>query len=248
KVIGGRLWNETALGLYTVAQDLATMPMHRTGGLISSIGLPAFSRLQDRLDEVRFYLLKAIRITSVLSFPFFIGLALTSSEAVALLLGPQWLASAPVLQILALVMPLRMATSLLSPVLWGLAKPGISATNVLIAAVVIPGACLIGGQWGPVGMAAAWLAGYPIVCVVTLYRSGEAVGLTVREFLGAMKWPALATLAMAAAVAVTRWLLPGSGIGPTLVVMIPVGVLVYAGVMILFDRSSLRETLLLVTR
>lgn len=248
KVIGGRLWNETVLGLYTVAQDLATMPMHRTGGLIASIGLPAFSQLQGRLDDVRFYLLKVVRITCAVSFPIFIGLALTSSEAVALLLGPQWLASAPVLQILALIMPLRMATSLLPPVLWGLARPGVSATNVLIAAVVIPGACLIGGQWGPVGMAAAWLVGYPIVWVVTLHRAGEAIGLTVRDFLHAMKWPALATLTMVVAVTGARSLLPAVGTGPTLGVLIPVGVLAYAGVMALLDRPSLRETLLLLTR
>jgi O-antigen/teichoic acid export membrane protein len=248
KVIGGRLWSETVLGLYTVAQDLATMPMHRTGGLIASIGLPAFSQLQGRLDEVRFYLLKAVRITSAVSFPVFIGLALTSSEAVALLLGPQWLASAPVLRILALVMPFRMATSLLPPVLWGLARPGVSATNVLIAAVVIPGACLIGGQWGPVGMAAAWLAGYPVVWVVTLHRSGAAMGLTVRDFLHAMKGPALAALAMVVAVSGARSLLAAAGTGPTLAVLIPVGVLTYGGVIALLDRSSLRETLLLLTR
>src|SRR6202022_3553068 len=71
KVIGGRLWSDATLGLYSVAQDLATMPMHRTGSLISSIGLPAFSQVQGRLDDMRFYLLKATRITSVLSFPIF---------------------------------------------------------------------------------------------------------------------------------------------------------------------------------
>jgi O-antigen/teichoic acid export membrane protein len=246
KMIGGRLWNEATLGLYTVAQDLATMPMHRTGGLIASIGLPAFSLVQERLDEVRFYLLKATRITSVLSFPLFTGLALTASEIVAVLLGPKWPGAAPILQILALVMPLRMVTTLLSPVLWGIARADISATNMMLSAVVIFCACLIGSQWGPVGMAAAWLVAYPVVFIVVLHRSGQPVGLTVRDFWRAMRWPALASLVMAAAVGGTRWLLPISGgVVINLLILVPVGVLVYAGTLLALDRPSIRETLLL---
>jgi O-antigen/teichoic acid export membrane protein len=249
KVIGGRLWSDATLGLYTVAQDLATMPMHRTGGLIAAIGLPAFSGVQDRMDEVRFYLLKATRITSVLSFPIFIGLALTASEAVALLLGPKWPGAVPILQILALIMPLRMVTTLLSPVLWGIARPGISATNVVIAALVIPCACLVGSRWGPVGMAAGWLAAYPFVFIVMLRRTGKAVGLTVQDFGRAMRWPAIASLVMAAAVSGTRWLLPLSlGMTISLLIMVSLGALVYAGVLLIFDRPSVREALLLANR
>jgi O-antigen/teichoic acid export membrane protein len=247
KVIGGRLWSDATLGLYTVAQDLATMPMHRTGGLIAAIGLPAFSGVQDRMDEVRFYLLKAIRITSVLSFPIFVGLALTASEAVALLLGPKWPGAVPILQILALIMPLRMVTTLLSPVLWGIARPGISAMNVMIAAIVIPCACLVGSPWGPVGMASGWLAAYPFVFILMLHRTGKAVGLTVPDFWRAMRWPALASLVMAAVVGGTRWLLPLSGgTAMNLLIMVPVGALVYAGAQLILDRPSIREVLVLV--
>jgi teichuronic acid exporter len=246
KVIGGRLWNDATLGLYTVAQDLATMPMHKTGGLIGAIGLPAFSGVQDRMEEVRFYLLKATRIISVLAFPMFIGLALTASEAVALLLGPAWMGAAPILQILALIMPLRMVATLLSPVLWGIARPGISATNVMIAAVVIPCACLIGARWGPVGMASAWLAAYPIVFILMLHRAGGPLGLTLRDFWGAIRWPAAASLIMVAAVEGTRWLLPSSGgVVVTLLIVASVGALVYVGALLIFDRPSIREALLL---
>jgi teichuronic acid exporter len=150
------------------------------------------------LHEVRFYLLKVTRITSVISFPLFIGLALTAPEAVALVLGPQWQDAAPILRILALIMPLRMVPMPLSPVLWSIARPGLSATNMLIAAIVVPSACVVGAQWGAVGMATAWLAAYPLVFVVTVRRSGAAMALKVGDFAEAMRWPALASLAMVA--------------------------------------------------
>jgi O-antigen/teichoic acid export membrane protein len=139
-----------------------------------------------------------------------------------------------------------MVTTLLSPVLWGIARADISATNMMLSAVVIFCACLIGSQWGPVGMAAAWLVAYPVVFIVVLHRSGQPVGLTVRDFWRAMRWPALASLVMAAAVGGTRWLLPISGgVVINLLILVPVGVLVYAGTLLALDRPSIRETLLL---
>ena len=249
KVIGGRLWSDVTLGLYSVAQDLATMPMHRTGGLISSIGLPAFSQVQDRLDDVRFYLLKATRITSVLSFPIFIGLAVTAPEAVAVLLGAKWPAAAPLLQILALIMPLRMVATLLPPALWSIGRPGISAGNVLIAALVIPSACLIGAQWGPAGMAMAWLGAYPLVFGITLRRSGGVLGLGVPDFGRAMRAPALASLAMAGVVIGTRYLLPEhAGAAARLLVLVPAGALTYLAALLGLERGALRETAQIVGR
>jgi O-antigen/teichoic acid export membrane protein len=249
KVIGGRLWPGTTLGLYSVAQDLATMPMHRTGGLIASIGLPAFSQVQNSRADVRFYLLKATRITSVLSFPIFIGLAVTAPEAVAVLLGSKWPAAAPLLQILALIMPLRMVATLLPPVLWGIGRPGVSATNVLIAAAIMPWACLIGAQWGAVGMALAWLAAYPVVFAITLRRAGGVLGLGMPDFRRAMQAPALASLAMAAVVIGTRYLLPDhAGAAARLLVLGPAGAVTYLVTLLRLERGALQETMQLVGR
>lgn len=249
KVIGGRLWPDATLGLYSVAQDLATMPMHRTGGLISSIGLPAFSQVQNSRAAVRFYLLKATRITSVLSFPIFIGLAVTAPEAVAVLLGSKWPAAAPLLQILALIMPLRMVATLLPPVLWGIGRPGVSATNVLIAAAVMPWVCLIGAQWGPAGMALAWLAAYPVVFAITLRRAGGVLGLGTPDFRRAMQAPALASLAMAAVVIGTRYLLPDhAGAAARLLVLVPAGAVTYLIALLTLERGALQEAMQLVGR
>lgn len=249
KVIGGKLLGETTLGLYVVAQDLATMPMHRTGGFISSIGVPAFARVQDRLDEVRFYLLKVTRMISTVSFPLFVGLATTAPEAVALLLGPKWSAAAPIFQILVLIMPLRMVATLLPAVLWGIARPGVSATNAWIAAGVIPAACLLGAQWGAVGMATAWLVAYPLVWIVAARLCARAVELRAWDLGRAMCWPALASAIMAAAVMIARHLVPdGISAAHALAILVPVGIFTYLAVLSVVQPSSIRETFALVAR
>jgi teichuronic acid exporter len=249
KAIGGRLWGEATLGLYTVAQDLATMPMHRTASFINSIGLPAFSHVQDRLDDVRFYLLKVTRIMSVMSFPLFVGLAVTAPETVALLLGPQWPGAAPILRVLALIMPFRMLATLLPPVLWGISRPAVSAGNGCIAAAVVVGACLVGVRWGAVGMAAAWLAAYPVAFVITLHRAGKVIDLTLRDFAAAMLWPAVAAGLMAAAVTVARAVVPdATAPGVALLILAPTGAVTYVAALFALHRSSFRETLALVSR
>lgn len=249
RVIGGKLLGDTTLGLYVVAQDLATMPMHRTGGFISSIGVPAFAQVQDRLDEVRFYLLKVTRLISTVSFPLFIGLATTAPEAVALLLGPKWSAATRILQVLVLIMPLRMVATLLPAMLWGIARPGVSAANAWIAAVVIPAACLLGAQWGALGMAMAWLVAYPLVWIVTAHLCARAVELRVWDLGRAMCWPALASAIMAAAVMIARHLVPdGVGAAHALAILVPVGVFTYLAVLFVIRPSSIRETLALFAR
>jgi O-antigen/teichoic acid export membrane protein len=249
KVIGGKLWGDAMLGLYTVAQDLATMPMHRAGSFINAIGLPAFSNVQDRLHEVQFYLLKVTRIMSVMAFPLFVGLAVTAPEAVGLLLGPQWPGAPPILQILALIMPLRMLATLLPPVLWGISRPGVSAGNGWIAAVVVLGACLVGANWGAIGMALAWLAAYPVVFVITLHRAGKVLGLTLWDFGGAMLWPVVASALMAVAVTMARGVVPDEAApGVALLILVPVGAATYVAALFALHRSSFRETLALVSR
>jgi len=249
KAIGGRRWAEATLGLYTVAQNLATMPMHRTGGFINAIGLPAFSHVQDRLGDVRFYLLKVTRIMSVMSFPLFVGLAVTAPEAVALLLGPKWPGAAPIFQALALIMPLRMLSTLLPPVLWGISRPAISAGNGWIAAGTILAACLVGAPWGAMGMAGAWLSAYPVVFLITLRRTATVIGLTLRDFAAAILWPAVASTLMVAAVTAARGIVPaGASPGLALLMLVPLGALAYIAVLLVVHREALRETLALVSR
>jgi O-antigen/teichoic acid export membrane protein len=205
--------------------------------------------VQDRLHEVQFYLLKVTRIMSVMAFPLFVGLAVTAPEAVGLLLGPQWPGAPPILQILALIMPFRMLATLLPPVLWGISRPGVSAGNGWIAAVVVLGACLVGAHWGAIGMALAWLAAYPVVFVITLHRAGKVLGLTLWDFGGAMLWPLVASALMAVAVTMARGVVPDEAApGVALLILVPIGAATYVAALFTLHRSSFRETLALVSR
>jgi teichuronic acid exporter len=246
KVIGGKFLGEELLGLYAVAQHLATLPMTKTAGLVTSVALPAFSQVQTRLTEVRAYFLKAVRIMTVLAFPIFLGIASTAPGLVTVLLGNKWQPVAPLLQILALVMPIRMVSALLPAVLWAVGRPGISATNLMIAAIVMPGAFLVGVQWGVTGIALAWLLTYPAVFCISVHRANRAIGVSLGNLLSAMMWPGIASFIMYALVAaVSSYTDIASDWYFRLPLLVLLGGVTYVSVLLAFDRPKIQEMLAL---
>ena len=52
------------------------------------------------------------------------------------------------------------------------------------SAITMPVAFLIGSKWGTTGIAAAWLAAYPIIIAPVYHRIFQKTGMTAREYLG----------------------------------------------------------------
>ena len=63
--------------------------------------MPALATLQDDLPRLRAAVAKALRFTSLIAFPTFVGLSVMAHEAIAVVLGEQWAESAPVVRVMA---------------------------------------------------------------------------------------------------------------------------------------------------
>jgi O-antigen/teichoic acid export membrane protein len=63
-LIGSAFLSTTEIGQYSVALQLATMPMTKVMGTINQIALPAVARQQGDLPYVRQAVLKAIGLIS----------------------------------------------------------------------------------------------------------------------------------------------------------------------------------------
>lgn len=248
KVIGGKFLGQEIFGFYAVALHIATLPITKTAGVLSAVALPAFSQVQTQAAEVRAYFLKAVRISSVVAFPIFLGMASIAPDLVDLLLGQKWHPTAPLIQILALVMPVRMISMLLPPVLWGVGRPGVSATNLVIAALTMSAALVVGAHWGAVGIASAWLLAFPPILCISLYRARSAIGVSLGEFLSAMRWPAIASAIMFAVVIGIDKHVDSTYRAFVLPALIIAGVITYVLVLFTFDRGKVRETVALFSR
>ena len=108
----GRWYGETALGFYNRAQMLVKLPMYHVGNTITKVLFPVLSSAQaDKQKMASAYLAGWVLIGSLASS---ISLALVpaASDAVLTLLGPQWTAAIPLVEIAALAVPFAFLTVL----------------------------------------------------------------------------------------------------------------------------------------
>jgi len=245
--IGGRLLGNQLLGLYAVARQLAWLPMEKLTVLVAQVALPAFARVQGDRERVANYLRMSVRTVSFVVFPVCFGLSAIAPELVTVFLGEHWQASILPLQLLGLVIPLRIISNMTNPAIQALARADTVFVNLLVSAILMPVAFLVGCRWGVVGLAAAWLIGFPLVFVIRLPWSLEAFGMRASDFLGAMVRPALTSGCMYAAVFVARSLSPfEGGSASELVLLVTVGAAAYAALVSAANREGYREVFALV--
>lgn len=209
-LIGAKLLGKEMLGLYTVALELASLPLDKVMGAVNPVIFSAVSRMQDKRPALQEGLLKAFRWMAYLTFPLIAGLAVVAPEFIPLVLGSAWTGAILPLQLISMVIPLKLINALLSTAVNGVGRADVGLHNTLVAAVVLPTVFLIGAHWGAHGLAMAWVVGMPVVFVLNFRRSSLAIGITARQVLRALWLPTLSVGSMVLALLLLRKILPAS--------------------------------------
>lgn len=247
--IAGKLLGKEALGYYSVAMHLASLPVQKISGVLNSVAFPAFAKIQQSPQLVASHFLKAIHILSFFAFPVLWGISSVAQELVHLLLGTKWTSAILPLQVLPAIMPLRMISNFLPSVTDAVGKPKISVRNLLFASVIMPTAFLIGSQWGVTGLCIAWLLGFPLVFLSNVLRVLPSINLTLLELLRAFMRPCLAGLLMYGAVtAGSQMLQPHLAASARLPILVVLGVLTYGLTVMVIDRDGCKAVLGLLRR
>lgn len=111
-VLIGRWLGETVLGLYNRAQMVVKLPMHHIGTAITKVLFPVLSSAQkDKQKLAHAYLVGWLLIGSLAS-AISLSLIPAASDAVLTLLGSQWVAAIPIVEIAAFAVPFAFLTVL----------------------------------------------------------------------------------------------------------------------------------------
>ncbi|APE27933.1 lipopolysaccharide biosynthesis protein [Aurantiacibacter gangjinensis] len=246
--IAGRALELAQVGFYAEAMFLTGIIAHKLVPALNEVAFPAYSQLQDDLPALRFSFLKAVRLVMLAVCPIYFGLAVTSTEAVHLLLGEKWLPLAPIVTVLALAMPAVTLHTMFAPAVNALGHPRISMFASLCGAAVMPLAFLLAVPFGPIGLAWVWVAAFPLVPLTAFLLSRRLLGIGAADLLRAVA-PALgASAAMALPVmalgeALGHW--PGV---LRLAAMVSAGAAIYGGLLYLFARATLLDVVDLLFR
>lgn len=195
-MVVGRFAGAAQLGIYSKAYALLLMPVQQINGPIAAVAIPALARLQDQPAEYRRYYLKIVEIIAYASMPLAVMLGVLSHEVVQLLLGPQWDEAAVIFQILALYVVVQNVAVTTGWVMQSLGN----ATRLLkwqaAHALVYIIACLIGVQWGAVGVALVTTAQGLLAVIPAMWVAYRGSPVALADVMGAMLRPALVSGAL----------------------------------------------------
>jgi PST family polysaccharide transporter len=191
----GKLFGPRSLGLYSKAYGLLLLPLMQINAPISSVAIPALSRLNGSPDVYRRYYLGMLKKIALITMPGVVFMIATSDWLILLILGPQWVEASKifaVLGIVGLVQPIANTTGWLfisqdrtkAQFRWGI----IGSTISIISFV-------IGLKWGAFGVAASYsIVGLLVTTPVLFWFVGREGPVKTIDFYKAMAFPAAISL------------------------------------------------------
>jgi O-antigen/teichoic acid export membrane protein len=246
--IGGRMLDPHQLGLYAEALFLTQIFVSKFIPPLNDVAFPAYARMQKDPGRIAWSFCKAVRLLLLISCPVYLGMAVTAEPLVETLFGKKWLEMAPFVSVLALAMPFMTLQVMFAPVSNALGRPGTTARIAAVGAVVMPVAFLCGIRFGAIGLAWAWLIGFPVLTAVTVRLAGGPMGLRFADLIRAAAPGLGCSILMAGAVTAIDALLPPLPAMLRLCVLVPSGAIAFLAALMLCARGALMELAALVIR
>ncbi|MEZ4389351.1 MAG: lipopolysaccharide biosynthesis protein [Candidatus Krumholzibacteriia bacterium] len=238
----GRVLGKVDLGYYYTATRLYTLLNNLLIGAISQVAMPAMARLQGDPERFRRSYVKACRYLCLVSLPIFVGLSIVSQDFILVLTGPEWLPSAPALQLLALVGVVHVIQYVNGAAIMALGRADLRLLTQAVHSVVNVIGFLMVVRHGFVAVAAAYTIRAWLLLPLDLAVSRWLGAVSVRALAAAI-WPQLiATAAMAGGLLVLRsQVLDTTGVMVRLLATAGAGAVIYGGVISALDRHIWAE-------
>jgi PST family polysaccharide transporter len=196
----GRFVGSRGLGLYVKAYSLLLMPLMHVNQPLSTVVVPALSRLRNEPERFLAYYRRALSLVAMTTLPVALFAAVAARQIIGVVLGPRWEASA---DIFALLSPAAACASLGVATGWVYMAFGHLDRQLrvrLVTSALGLAAMCVGVRWGVRGMAVAVSTAALVFQWPQLMICYRGTPVSVRELFAAVAMPAGAALLAAAAV------------------------------------------------
>jgi O-antigen/teichoic acid export membrane protein len=211
-IVIGAFLNTTAVALWTVPQRVAELIYQLTNQINDALfPIVVDSDASRRAERLRVLFLQGTRLTIAMVLPLAVPAALLGRELILAWVGPAFLGSVPILQVLMTVITVRMGTMTGTTVLKGAGRHRfLAAVSSFTAVVNVVLSVILIRPFGLTGVAVATLLPV-VVCYAGLVfpAACRRVGVPLREAIARAIWPsAWPALVMAAAILALRHIAP----------------------------------------
>jgi O-antigen/teichoic acid export membrane protein len=249
--VAGRLLGPAALGSYSFAWTLVSLPIEKITSLLGRVTPSFLSAHREDPPALKRYVLGITEGLALLTLPATAGIALVARDIIPLIFGAKWQLAIIPLQVLAACMALRSIVPVINNALTAVRDVRFLMWRGVASAILFPFFFWVGARTAGInGIAVVWLIAYPLSVIPVFWR---AIHLRIFDAVGyavAVTPAVVCTAAMSGVVLAVRWLLIAS---PTpasaalrCVLQILAGVIIYGLVLALAYRPRVRAAMALI--
>jgi len=246
--VAGKVLGKSALGFYTLAWTIATLPGQKITSLVVRVTPGFFSACRQDPAALRRYVCRLTEAITMITVPAILGIAVVAPDLVPVVLGAKWEPSVAPLTLLCIFTAVSSGISMFPQILNAMGRERLGMWNSILKVMVLPPAFYIGSHWGGTGIAAAWLITYPPLNLPLYWWGFRAIQMRPGEYLRALRPSWSGALVMSAAVLLFRSLTGSWPAGLRLGLEVATGVAAYLLVLLTFQRERTRGYLQVVLK
>ncbi len=192
----GKLLSASALGVYTFAFVLTDTFRNQFTLMMNKVMYPVYGKHQDDPGLLKKYYLKVVTYNSLVIYPVMVLLITLGEPIILNFFGSKWQGSILPMKILALSVMIHMLVSGHSSLLRGQGKPELELKLQFFKTIFlyVPLITLGVFNYGIVGAAWACVIYKVLEVVVVQYYLKRIVGISIKDILGHIKGPLIASL------------------------------------------------------
>jgi PST family polysaccharide transporter len=238
----GYFLGTSVLGIYDIAGKLLLNLYNLLSQVVGTVFFPMLSFVGVG-DTFRQWLLKSCEWTALAAVPVFAGLALIAPDVLPLVYGDKWSEGIPIMQILAALYIVYIITRVTNS---GVAAAGYPKYIFLLHAlstICHVGAMYVAVQISLVAVALAYVVRVYALWPLYLLAMKKSTGVSLGAFVKRVYPSFAAGSIMVVALMMSRSFIPGLFTGHirVLVVSVIIGVLLYAGGLLLFAPTRIYD-------
>jgi O-antigen/teichoic acid export membrane protein len=201
----GRYAGAQALGVYSIASEISTLPTTELVAPINRAAFPGYARAAGNIESLRASFLNVVASIALFALPAGVGILVVADLLVPAALGWKWQAAVPIIQILAIYGVIEAVQNNIGYVYLAMGRTTLITFTAglqfaLLVCLLIP--CIL--WYGVLGAAGAFLATITLMIPVNQYLIARCLGLSALEFVRHMIRPLVASLAMGAVVVLLK--------------------------------------------
>ena len=237
----GKFLGSEALGFFSLAQRLISLPIETISFITGNVLFPVFSRIQNDNTRIGEIYLLAMQHAGFIIFPSMVGLLITAPDLIPALFGVKWSPAIFLLQVLSVSGIIQVFSTNNGVLYLSKGRTDIQFKMGLIFLFIMAFAIYWGMNWGVNGVAIS----YAIVSFAIIYPSlrisYNIVDLRVYRLLVILKDVFVITLIMGVAVLFISLMLRYYGLGPLLLLILSImsGIIIYTILSLVINRNLL---------